>query len=88
MEDFRLNGSGVIETYSIIHEPPPHFEGEEPYAIAMIKMDEGCKLIAQIVDCPLEEIHIGMKVKMCFRKIQEDGKSGAIYYGYKFRKTI
>ncbi|RLF51878.1 MAG: transcriptional regulator, partial [Thermoplasmata archaeon] len=41
----------------------------------------------QIVDCKLEEIHIGMRVEACLRRIQEDGKRGAIYYGYKFRKV-
>ncbi len=85
MEDYKLKGTGIVETYSIIHSPPPHFEGEEPYAIAIIKMDEGCCITAQIVDCGLDEIRIGMRVETCFRKIQEDGKSGAIHYGYKFK---
>ena len=86
MHDYKLKGEGIVETYAIIHDPPPHFEGEEPYAVAIIKLDEGCKVFAQIVDCNLDELQIGMRVKNCFRKIQEDGKSGAIYYGYKFRK--
>jgi len=86
MEEYKLKGEGTVETYTIIHDPPPHFEGEEPYAVAIIKLDEGCKVIAQIVDCGLDELQIGMRTKACFRKIQEDGKSGAIYYGYKFRK--
>jgi len=87
MEDYKLKGTGVVESFSIIHVPPPEFEGKAPYAIALIKMDEGCYLTGQIVDCDLKDIHIGMRVEACFRKIQEDGKRGAIYYGYKFRKA-
>ena len=86
MEEYKLKGEGTVETYTIIHDPPPQFEGEEPYAVAIIKLDEGCKVIAQIVDCGLDELQIGMRAKACFRKIQEDGKSGAIYYVYKFIK--
>ena len=86
MEDYQLTGEGTVETYTIIHDPPPHFEGEEPYVIAIIKLRDGCKIIAQIVDGKPDELKIGMHVKACFRKIQEDGKSGAIYYGYKFKK--
>ncbi|RLF44471.1 MAG: transcriptional regulator, partial [Thermoplasmata archaeon] len=77
----------VVESYTIIYVPPQEFEGKAPYAIALIKMDEGCYLTGEIVDCKLDEIHIGMRVEACLRRIQEDGKRGAIYYGYKFRKA-
>jgi uncharacterized OB-fold protein len=87
MEDYKLSGKGTVETYTIIHTPPPEFDGKAPYAVAIIKMEEGCHLTAQIVDCPLDEIHVGMKVEACLRRIQEDGKRGAIYYGYKFKKA-
>ncbi|KAA0000215.1 MAG: Zn-ribbon domain-containing OB-fold protein [Thermoplasmata archaeon] len=85
MEDYKLDGKGTVESFTIIRVPPPEFEGKSPYAIALIKMDEGCYLTGQIVDCNLDDIHIGMRVEACFRRIQEDGKRGAIYYGYKFR---
>ena len=87
MEEYKLKGTGTVETYTIIYTPPPHFEGEEPYAIALIKMDEGCYLMGEIVDCDFEDIHIGMKVEACFRRIEEDGTRGAIQYGYKFKKA-
>jgi len=85
MKDLKLSGKGKIITYTIIHEAPENFEGQAPYPMAIIQLDEGPKLTAQIVDCKLEDIKIGMKVKSTFRKIQEDGDIGAIYYGYKFK---
>ena len=72
-------------TYTIIYDPPEHFEGQTPYPIAIIQLDEGPKVTAQIVDCELDNIKIGMRVQSTFRKIQEDGYIGAIYYGYKFK---
>jgi uncharacterized OB-fold protein len=38
---------------------------------------------AQVVDCKLEDIEIGKKVKLMFRRIQKEGKSGILQYGYK-----
>lgn len=88
MEKIKLSGKGEVVTYTIIHVAPDDFEEQVPYPIAIIQLEEGPKLTAQIVDCNPQDVHIGMKVESVFRKIQEDGSIGAIYYGYKFRKSI
>jgi len=85
MVDVKLKGSGKVVTYTIIHTPPSKFEGQAPYAIAIVELDEGPRITGQIVDCDLDKIKIGMKVQATFRRIQDDGYTGAIYYGYKFR---
>jgi len=86
MEDIKLSGKGVIVTYTIIHVGPEAFEKQVPYPVAIIKLEEGPQITAQIVDCDIDEVKIGMKVENTFRRIQEDGYTGAIYYGYKFKK--
>jgi hypothetical protein len=86
MKEIKLAGKGEVVTYTIIHVGPEDFEEQTPYPIAIIKLEEGPQITAQIVDCPLDEIKIGMKVESTFRKIQQDGHTGAIYYGYKFKK--
>jgi len=85
MNEIKLSGKGEIVTYSIIHVASDQFESQVPYPIAIIKLDEGPMITSQIVDCNIEDIKIGMKVHSTFRKIQEDGYMGAIYYGYKFK---
>lgn len=85
MEEYKLKGTGVVASYTIIHAPPPHFEKEEPYVIALIRMDEGTYLTAQVVVTSPKEVSIGMQVEACFRRIYQDGKAGAIHYGYKFK---
>lgn len=88
MKEIKLSGKGEVFTYTIIHVGPDDFEEQVPYPIAIIQLDEGPRVTAQIVDCSVEDVHIGMKVESVFRKIQEDGSVGAIYYGYKFRPTL
>jgi uncharacterized OB-fold protein len=46
-------------------------------------MDDGARLTAQVVDVPLDNIEIGMPVRIEFRKIQKDGEAGLLMYGYK-----
>ena len=85
MQEIKFSGKGEVITYSVIHSAPEDFQKQVPYIIAIIKLDEGPNLTAQIVDCEIDDIKIGMKVENTFRKIQDDGYTGAIYYGYKFR---
>ena len=85
MKTVKLNGGGVIFTYTIIRVSSDQFDAQVPYPIAIIKLDEGPCITAQIVDCDTNEIKIGMRVIVTFRKIQEDSRIGAIYYGYKFK---
>jgi uncharacterized OB-fold protein len=79
-----LNPNGVVETFTVIRVAPTGFEDEAPYAVGVIKLDDGVKLTAQIVDCEPEALSIGDRVRLEFRRVQQDGESGILCYGYKF----
>ena len=83
LSEFKFSGKGRVVSFSEIHAPPVNFEDQVPYTIAIIKLDEGPRLTAQIVD--FDKIEIGMKVESCLRRIYCSGKSGIIHYGTKFR---
>lgn len=85
MKEIKLSGKGEVLTYTIIYVGPEEFDKQTPYPVAIIKLDEGPKVTAQIVDCDIKDVKIGMRVQSTFRKIQQDGHIGAIYYGYKFK---
>ncbi len=51
--------------------------------LAVLEMTDGARMTAQVVDVPLEKVKVGMKVKIEFRKIQQDGHAGILQYGYK-----
>ncbi len=78
-----LKGTGKILTYTIIHIAADAFAKETPYAVAVIETDEGARLTAQVVDCNFDDLKIGARVELVFRKITEEGASGIINYGYK-----
>ena len=82
-ETIVLPEEGEIVSYTVIRTAPSGFEDEAPYAVGIVKLGGEVKLLAQIVDCDFEELAIGGKVRIEFRRIQEDGKSGILCYGYK-----
>lgn len=83
LEDYKLPEYGEIESYTIVRSAPKGFEQYEPYAVAIIKLIDGTKIMTQIVDTDFENIDIGKKVKLVFRKLMSNGETGVIVYGHK-----
>jgi uncharacterized OB-fold protein len=82
-EQVTLSRTGKILTYTIIRVPPCQFRDEAPYAMGIVELDGGGRVTSQIVDCDFDQIHIGMNVRLEFRRIQSEGEDGVICYGYK-----
>jgi uncharacterized OB-fold protein len=83
--DVSLPRKGKIYSYTIINALPSERKNYGPYIMAIVELENGCRLTAEIVDCKIEDLKIGMPVELTFRKIGEESESGIIYYGYKFR---
>jgi uncharacterized OB-fold protein len=69
VEWVQAKGTGSIYTYSVTRRGAP-----APYCIAYVTLDEGPKMMTNIVDCDLDTIRIGQKVKVVFKK-SENGTS-------------
>ncbi len=78
----NLPDEGEIVSYTVIHVAPTQFTREAPYAMGIVKLMDGVSITAQI-DNYDEELSIGQKVKVVFRKIREEGEDGIKCYGYK-----
>lgn len=88
-EPLKLSGRGRIYCYTMISRggSPPEFSMQQnlvgSYHVAVIELEEGPKIVAQMADCKPEELKIGLPVEATFRRIYED--DGIIRYGMKFR---
>lgn len=82
-ETIILKSKGKVITYTVIRVPPGPFKDESPYAMGIVELEGGGRITTQIVDCDFDHLHIGMKVKVEFRRIQADNEAGVIAYGYK-----
>lgn len=82
-ETIKISDEGKILTYTVIRVGSDVFSRETPYAIAIIETNDNVKLMAMVADTKIEDVKIGSKVKLVFRKIQDEGVSGLHCYGYK-----
>lgn len=85
MKPRKIKGDGEILSFSVIHDGARGFEMQTPYVLAIAEFEKSVRLTSQIIDCKPEDVKIGKKVQTEFRKLGEEGKSGVIHYGYKFR---
>jgi uncharacterized OB-fold protein len=56
--------------------------------VAIVKLEEGPLVTAQLTDVDNKGVKIGMPVEMVTRKLREDGDRGILVYGYKFRPVL
>lgn len=83
----HLSGLGEIYSYTIVQDAPLGFEEQAPYVLAIVKLDEGPFVTAQITDVD-GDVEIGDRVEVVTRKLTTEGSQGIIVYGYKFRKVL
>ena len=60
-------GTGTLYTYSVVHANDlPSFRYRLPYVVAMVDLDEGPRMETNLVECPLDQIRVGMRVAVVF----------------------
>lgn len=73
LEWVLAKGTGVVHTFTVQHREPSGFEGQAPYTVAMIALDEGVLMMSRVVADP-NTVHVGMPVQVAFAKVAEDFK--------------
>ena len=87
-ERFTFAGTGEVVSYTTVQDAPEGFEDQTPYVLALVKLDEGVMITAQITDLDSSSVQIGDRAEMVTRKLTTEGARGMIIYGYKFRKIL
>lgn len=81
-----LSGRGEVYSYTEMTQAPDGFP--PPHLMALVRLEEGILLAAQLTDVDPDEIEIGMPVEMVTRRLREHGPRGYLVYGYKFRPLL
>ncbi|MHB9860296.1 bifunctional MaoC family dehydratase N-terminal/OB-fold nucleic acid binding domain-containing protein [Streptomyces sp. YIM S03343] len=67
----EASGDGTVYSYVVMHHPPfPAFE--PPYAVALVELAEGVRIVSNVVGVPYDKVRIGMPVRVGFRAYEED----------------
>ncbi|MCJ7701202.1 MAG: Zn-ribbon domain-containing OB-fold protein [Anaerolineales bacterium] len=85
---FTFSGRGEVYSYTTVHNAPAGYRDSIPYTVALVKLEEGPVITAQLTDLGEQPVAIGMPVEMVTRKLRTDGdERGMLVYGYKFRPS-
>lgn len=88
-EKFTFNGKGEVYSFTTVYEAPSGYEDQVPYTVALVKLEEGPIIAAQLTDIDCQDVQLGMPVVMVTRKLRNDSdERSLIIYGYKFRPSL
>jgi uncharacterized OB-fold protein len=67
----EASGEGTVHSYVVMHHPPfPAFD--PPYAVVLVELAEGVRMISNVVGTPYDKVRIGMPVRLVFRTYDRD----------------
>ena len=80
VEYIEAKGTGTVYSYSIHHfGPTKAYKGEPPYAVALVDLDEGVRVMTNLVKdeegyptLDPEDVEIGMKVRVVFHDVTDE----------------
>jgi uncharacterized OB-fold protein len=69
----RPKGAGKVYSFTVLHHPK--FPGYEyPLVCALIELDEGTRIVSNLVGCVPADVRIGMPVRLSIENVDEEMK--------------
>jgi hypothetical protein len=72
----QASGAGTVYAFSVVHRNDlPPFNERVPYVAAIVELDEGPRMMTNVVDCDVEDVRVGMAVQVTFWAIDDNDTS-------------
>lgn len=69
----RSAGEGTIHSYTVTHSfAPSEFSRMTPYILAVVKLEEGFKMMTNIINSPVDIVSCGQRVRVVFEQIDQE----------------
>ena len=65
-------GTGRVATFTVMHRSPD--QRPVPYVYAIVELDEGPRVVTNLVDCEPAAVRVGQPVRVQFGPADEDGR--------------
>jgi uncharacterized OB-fold protein len=67
----QASGKGTVFSWIVVRHPVPRdiYADEVPYVVALVALDEGCRMTGNILDCAPEDVHAGMSVEIVYNQV-------------------
>ena len=77
-EPIALSGDGTLASYTIIRVAPTRHAADAPYAVGVVRLEEGASIFGRIVDIPFEKLCVGLPLR--FRPLVVNGQTSVGFY--------
>jgi len=75
----QVDGRGTVYAASVHHRPGvAEMKERVPYVVALVELDEGVRLLTNVVDCDPESVHVGQSVMLTWEELS-DGRHLPIF---------
>ena len=73
IEWVQASGKGTVYSWIVVRHPIPKdvYEGDVPYVVALINLDNGVRMPSNVVGCAPEAITDGMRVEVTFKDVTD-----------------
>jgi len=68
----EVSGNGKVYSWTTTYSAWPGHEDRVPYICALVELDEGVRMLVNLLNCKSNDVKIGMKVKLCWEKLTDD----------------
>jgi uncharacterized OB-fold protein len=69
----RLSGRGVIHSYTVAHQAfHPFWADKVPYVVATLELEEGVRMVDDMLELDPSEVRIGLPVEVFFERISDE----------------
>ena len=67
------SGRGTLYTFTVIRQNRSEaFKDLSPYAVGIVELEEGVRMMSNIVDCDVDRLEVGMALEVLLLKAADD----------------
>ena len=59
-------GTGTVYSFTVTRRGQGPWRDVGPYVMAYVELDEGPRMLTNVVDCPVDDVHVGQRVTVVF----------------------
>ena len=83
-----VTGAGEVWSFTVVHAPTlPAFAGRTPYGAVVVRLDEGVFLVSNVIDCPVDQLAVGMRVEVSLARVVAGTDAGDDFVLPLFRRV-
>jgi uncharacterized protein len=70
LEWMKVSGRGRLHTYTVVYQPAnAAFRDDTPYIYAVVQLDEGPRMVSNVVQCEIDAVRVDMPLEAIFEDV-------------------